>query len=860
MPRVSGAIFKRGGGSRTSQYKGMSSDQRKSWTVAVGEVKHTVPKKSANPDWIMIKGKDSDYYKMSSGMVKGGLRFIGRGCTITGDWKLDDKRKHEHPWWKPAFILQSNSHFEIPNGRAFRACCKLAWGSLGAECNWDQVSKQHWGGIKKEYWNGTWSKFVSRVDPLPTRQDAKGSLIDAINAVGQLRVWGTESTREHSRIVHVLSTGLQIEMADVYSVLEHVWGRPIHDGKLPLEHSVPDDVKRIDENNALGVVQRYAQRHGPPHVWHRYNCEHLRVVTCEKLRERLVGSVGAREWSQGSARRCVVEEAKELSGNEHDYALLYEADEGVARVVSKMSEAGDMPLLYLDGFEFRVHWDETERSLFVYSDRALRHAAGVARYLRDYVPRAMRRPLHDEPHIPGVSPDQRSAVRGCLRSPFAVVDSLAGRGKSWTLLALRAALLRTGLNVLLLAPQHKQVARLREMADGAVKAMTVDSLIFRLRRMKLEGGTHDDLLDLEGMTAHEGVTSEPPAYEGDGRCGGVALIRCFMRHTSILVDEATALSGRHMAKLVEHAPAGLYLFGDRNQLPAPANLGQPMMDIVHLPLPLSIFQLPECFRSSNTIVPQADRVVQGLAPEETAHVHHTPVASEDDMARAVVDSLIRHGPANHQVIVWENKLRGHLFGAYCERIGRPKLPEKHKLRFFLNRYWSERAVLPGDRIIMDRGRGPRGEGVYNKMCGVVKEVVCADGSPPKILLDVFDAGPIPRQVSLGTQDDLACMCPAYFITCHSSQGSEYDHVVVVLPRWYEGLPRRLQRNWLYVAASRARKTLTYVMRDDQALARIAAAKYRDRRTFLRAIFHEGHEMACYERAAGISGPSSAVHC
>jgi exodeoxyribonuclease V alpha subunit len=45
------------------------------------------------------------------------------------------------------------------------------------------------------------------------------------------------------------------------------------------------------------------------------------------------------------------------------------------------------------------------------------------------------------------------------------------------------------------------------------------------------------------------------------------------------------------------------------------------------------------------------------------------------------------------------------------------------------------------------------------------------------------------------------------LTIHKSQGSEYDHVVVVLPK---GESRLLTRELLYTAASRARLRLTIV--------------------------------------------------
>ena len=61
--------------------------------------------------------------------------------------------------------------------------------------------------------------------------------------------------------------------------------------------------------------------------------------------------------------------------------------------------------------------------------------------------------------------------------------------------------------------------------------------------------------------------------------------------------------------------------------------------------------------------------------------------------------------------------------------------------------------------------------------------------------------------------------PAFAITIHKSQGSEYDHVAVLLTATPES--RILSRQLLYTAASRARQTLSLWATDAVVAAALA---------------------------------------
>ena len=67
--------------------------------------------------------------------------------------------------------------------------------------------------------------------------------------------------------------------------------------------------------------------------------------------------------------------------------------------------------------------------------------------------------------------------------------------------------------------------------------------------------------------------------------------------------------------------------------------------------------------------------------------------------------------------------------------------------------------------------------------------------------------------------------PAYAVTVHKSQGSEYPVVVLVLP---PGPPMLLTRNLLYTAVSRARERL-FLLSNADVLARTIANNQRSER-------------------------------
>ncbi len=97
------------------------------------------------------------------------------------------------------------------------------------------------------------------------------------------------------------------------------------------------------------------------------------------------------------------------------------------------------------------------------------------------------------------------------------------------------------------------------------------------------------------------------------------------------------------------------------------------------------------------------------------------------------------------------------------------------------------------------GIAESGEGVFNGDLGVIAEIRTQSGE-----IDVrFEDG---RFVTY-TADVRHQLVPAYAITVHKSQGSEFDAVIIPV---YGGNPMIMTRNLLYTAVTRAKRLVVIV--------------------------------------------------
>ena len=119
---------------------------------------------------------------------------------------------------------------------------------------------------------------------------------------------------------------------------------------------------------------------------------------------------------------------------------------------------------------------------------------------------------------------------------------------------------------------------------------------------------------------------------------------------------------------------------------------------------------------------------------------------------------------------------------------------------------SSQAWPDGAPILVQRN--DYGRGLYNGDQGVVVRVDPQDGGGARPMAVFPQGDSLSLPVGL---DDLHDLAPAFALTVHKAQGSEFDHVVVVLPD--EDIPL-LRRDLLYTAVTRARRSVLLVGASD----------------------------------------------
>ncbi len=362
-----------------------------------------------------------------------------------------------------------------------------------------------------------------------------------------------------------------------------------------------------------------------------------------------------------------------------------------------------------------------------------------------------------------LSPEQRqAAVDACAEKVF-VITGGPGTGKTTITRMVVAALDKLGLKVKLAAPTGRAAKRLAE-ATGWPAA-----------------------------TLHRLLQSAPD--------GSFALCEDNKLKTDVLlVDEVSMLDARLCAHMLRALPATarLVLVGDADQLPS-VGAGNVLADVLASQAVASA-RLSRIFRQAqqSMIVVNAHRVNQGQFPQAADRpppeadffwVEQDDPATVRDMIAALVCDRIPevYGlDPMRDVQVLSPMHKGEagtqsLNEALRERLN-PKGPEvaRGMVRFRQN-----------DRVLQTKNDYEKD--VFNGDLGHIVEVDPGEGE----VVVSFDG----RSVAYD-RTELDELAPAYAVSIHKSQGSEYPAVVVpILTQHYV----MLRRNLIYTALTRARR-------------------------------------------------------
>ncbi len=389
-----------------------------------------------------------------------------------------------------------------------------------------------------------------------------------------------------------------------------------------------------------------------------------------------------------------------------------------------------------------------------------------------------------------LSERQRASLARLLEHKVSILTGGPGTGKTTLVRAFLAALRGRGLAIALAAPTGRAARRLAESTGH------------------------------EASTLHRLLEAEPG--RGFRRNRGRPL------ELDLLVVDETSMVDLPLAQATLAAlpsRCALLLVGDADQLPS-IGPGQLLADLIASGR-LPVVRLTEIFRQAaeSGIVTSAHRVNRGLPPRfshdgrsgDCFGVRFERAEQATDLLLELVASRIpeRFGldPVRQlQVLCPTN--RGALGTVELNRLLQERLNPRPAARLD---HRGQRFAL-GDKVMQTENDYQRE--VYNGDIGTIVEL---DRRGRTLVVDM--EGHHVRYEAA----DLERLVPAYAITVHKAQGSEYPAVVLVLAREHG---RMLRRRLLYTAISRARRLLV-VLAEPSALERAIRTADSERCSLLR---------------------------
>lgn len=379
---------------------------------------------------------------------------------------------------------------------------------------------------------------------------------------------------------------------------------------------------------------------------------------------------------------------------------------------------------------------------------------------------------------------QRDAIMAALSSNILVLTGGPGTGKTTTLNGIITLLERQGKNVVLAAPTGRAAKRMTELTDREAKT------IHRL----LEAGWDN------GSVAF--CRNEMNQLDGD------VFVIDEMSMVDVLLFENFLRAVKPNARII--------LVGDSDQLPS-VGAGNILYDIIASDR-IPYIRLTKVFRQAlqSLIITNSHRIINGEYPDvarKDGDFFFLNCRDSFEAVSKVVDLCVERLPAAYGFsplsdiqVLCPSKVADlgsrNLNASLQNRIN----PQKSNMsKISVNGMY----MIEGDKVIQTRNNydvqwvkdsGSEDSGVYNGDIGIIEKIDKAMGTV-KVRFD--------DKLATYTTEDTLDLEPAYAITVHKSQGSEFE--CVILPLF--DTPKKLcYRNLLYTAVTRAKKLLVVVGR------------------------------------------------
>lgn len=464
--------------------------------------------------------------------------------------------------------------------------------------------------------------------------------------------------------------------------------------------------------------------------------------------------------------------------------LQLESDEPVKQGIARLLEADRLVRERLAGITViylpELHEAETEctRMLLDFAGHSFPEPRGLDRQIQA---------IAKESGIE-YSEEQTQAIREAATSGLLLITGGPGTGKTTILRGILELLGQNQLRCLLAAPTGRAAKRLTEVTGEDA------STIHRLLEAGIDPATGKMFFARD---------AENP-------------LKC----DAVIVDEMSMVDVSLLYSLLQAIPTGkrLILVGDPDQLP-PVGPGFPFGDMLRSGS-LPTVRLTEIFRQAqkSLIVMNAHRVNQGEMPDlkcVSSDFFFMRRTSEEAVCALIRDLCAtrlpqKMGIPTDQIQVLSPTRKGAVGTVNLNRLLQaalnPQSPDKKE------RSYGDYQFREGDRVMQIRNNydilwkkadgSTVGAGIFNGDVGRIQTIDPAS----ETLTVLFD-----DRLAEYDFTQLGELEPAYAMTVHKSQGSEYR--AVILTAW-NGSPYLLSRSILYTAITRARELLIIVGREE----------------------------------------------
>lgn len=386
------------------------------------------------------------------------------------------------------------------------------------------------------------------------------------------------------------------------------------------------------------------------------------------------------------------------------------------------------------------------------------------------------------------SGEQEEAIREAVTSGLLLITGGPGTGKTTVLKGIVSLLGQMQVKCLLAAPTGRAAKRLSEVTGEDA------STIHRLLEAGIDPATGKMIF----------TRDEDNPLKAD----------------AIIVDEMSMVDVELLYNLLQAVPKGkrLILVGDPDQLP-PVGPGFPFSDMLRSKM-LHTVRLTEIFRQAqeSLIVMNAHRVNRGEMPDlknVQSDFFFMRRQGEDAVLQLICALCTTRLPKNmgippEHIQVLSPTRKGMVGTINLNKALQAVLnPADGKKK---ERPFGDYVFREGDRVMQIRNNydiiwkkcdgSTVGTGIFNGDVGVIRAIDFSQES----LTVVYDDREAEYDFS-----QLNELEPAFAMTVHKSQGSEYR--AVILTAW-NGSPYLLNRSVLYTAITRARELLIVVGRED----------------------------------------------